>query len=52
MILTTLVVLSEKLPLLSDSESGESMSQENKYYFYKDIHGDMFKYLQSCLNID
>ena len=26
MILTTLVVLSEKLPLLSDSESGESMS--------------------------
>ena len=28
MILTTLVVLSEKLPLLSDSESGESMSQD------------------------
>ena len=26
MILTTLVVLGEKLPLLSDSESGESMS--------------------------
>lgn len=29
MILTTLVVLSEKLPLLSDSESGESMSRIN-----------------------
>ena len=27
MILTTLVVLNEKLPLLSVSESGESMSQ-------------------------
>ena len=26
LLLTTLVVLSEKLPLLSDSESGESMS--------------------------
>ncbi len=24
--------------------------KENKYYFYKDIHGDMYKYLKSCLN--
>ena len=42
MILTTLVVLSEKLPLLSDSESGESMSL-NKLIFTKQ---DLIKWQQ------
>jgi hypothetical protein len=42
LILTTLVVLSEKLPLLSDSESGESMSQRGFYGLSKELEDEFY----------